>query len=137
MNMVLKRYLACQTFSKCQPYSNKRCLSICTYTYEFDAENQLHNCICGTLSKMKVLTCEIASEKNDWVAIALMVLHHNVNYTKLHKIAIGLLAQKTSSSTTRFLKGYFRNTFDWYFVQILGPQFLRIAVTLFNMRNYL
>jgi len=30
--MVLKRYLACWTFSKCQPHSNESCLSICTYT---------------------------------------------------------------------------------------------------------
>jgi len=32
-NMVLKRYLACRTFSKCQPYSNEGCLFIRTYTY--------------------------------------------------------------------------------------------------------
>ena len=49
MNMVLKRYLACQTYSKCQPYSNESCLSICTYTYKIDADNQLHNCVCGAL----------------------------------------------------------------------------------------
>jgi len=28
--MLLKRYLACQTFSKCQPYSNDSFLSIHT-----------------------------------------------------------------------------------------------------------
>jgi len=50
MNMVLKRYLACRTLSKCQPYSNESCLSICTYTYKIEADNQLHNCICGALS---------------------------------------------------------------------------------------
>ena len=40
-NMVLKRHLACQTFSKCQPYSNESCLSICTYTCKIEADNQL------------------------------------------------------------------------------------------------
>jgi len=49
-NMVLKRYLACWTFSKCQPYSNESCLSICTYTYKIKADNQLHKCVCGALS---------------------------------------------------------------------------------------
>jgi len=55
--MVLKRYLACRTFSKCQPYSNDSCLSTRTYTYEIEADNQLHNCICRArcLSKMAVL----------------------------------------------------------------------------------
>jgi len=32
-SMVLKRYLACQTFRKCQPYSNESCLSIHTYIH--------------------------------------------------------------------------------------------------------
>jgi len=50
MNTVLKRYLACPTFSKCQPYSNESCLSIRTYTYKIKADNQLHNCVCGALS---------------------------------------------------------------------------------------
>jgi len=49
-NMVLKRYLACQTFSKCQPYSNESSLSIRTYTHKIEADNQLHNCICIVLS---------------------------------------------------------------------------------------
>jgi len=49
-NIVLKRYLACRTFSKCQPYSIERCLSIRTYTYKIDADNQLHNCVRGRLS---------------------------------------------------------------------------------------
>jgi len=26
-NMMLKRYLACRTFSKCQPYRNESCLN--------------------------------------------------------------------------------------------------------------
>jgi len=47
---MLKRYLACQTFSKCQPYSNESCLSTHTYTYKIEADNQLHNCVCGALS---------------------------------------------------------------------------------------
>jgi len=41
MNIVLKRYLACRTFSKCQPYSNGSCLSICTCD-GFDASHCLH-----------------------------------------------------------------------------------------------
>jgi len=45
MNMVLKRYLACQTFNKCQPCSNDSFLSKRTYIYKTDADNQLHNCI--------------------------------------------------------------------------------------------
>jgi len=49
-NMVLRRYLACRTFSKCQPYSNENCLSIHTYTDKIEAENQLHNCDCGAHS---------------------------------------------------------------------------------------
>jgi len=91
MNVVLKSYLACRTFSKCQPYINESCLSIRTYTCKIEASNQLHNCVCGALSiKMVVLlsvikaTCEITAEKSDRVAIALMILHCNVkvNYTK-------------------------------------------------------
>ena len=49
-NMVLKRYLVCQTFSKCQPYSNESCLSTHTYSCKIEADNQLHNCLCGALS---------------------------------------------------------------------------------------
>jgi len=49
-NIVLKRYLACRTFSKYQPYSNESCLSICTYTYEIETDNQLYSCIGGALS---------------------------------------------------------------------------------------
>jgi len=48
--MVLERYLACRTFSYCQPYSNESCLSIRTYTYKIEADNQLHKCVCGALS---------------------------------------------------------------------------------------
>jgi len=48
LSMVLKRYLACWIFSKCQPYSNESCLFIRTYTYNIDVDNQL-------LSKMVVL----------------------------------------------------------------------------------
>jgi len=58
MNMVLKRYLACRTFRKCKPYSNEE-LFIHTYilfTCKIDADNQLHNCVCGALFvKMMVL----------------------------------------------------------------------------------
>jgi len=49
-NMVLKRYLTCQTFSKYQLYSNESCLSWHTCTYKIEADNQLHNCVCGALS---------------------------------------------------------------------------------------
>jgi len=49
-NMVLKRSLACRTFSKCQPYSNESSLFIHTYIYKIKADNQLHNCVCGALS---------------------------------------------------------------------------------------
>jgi len=48
--MVLKRYLAYQTFRKCQPHSNESCLYIRTYTYKIEADDQLHNCICVALS---------------------------------------------------------------------------------------
>jgi len=48
--MVLKRYLACRIFSKCQPYSNESCLSMRTYTYKIEADNQLYNCVCRALS---------------------------------------------------------------------------------------
>jgi len=53
---LLKRYFACRTFSKPQPYSNESCLSMHTYTYKIKADYQLHNCICGALSiKMAAL----------------------------------------------------------------------------------
>jgi len=48
-NMVLKRYLACRTFSKCEPYSNESCLYMHTYSYKIKADNRLHNCVCGAL----------------------------------------------------------------------------------------
>jgi len=55
MVLVLKRYLT-STYSECHADSNESCLSISTYTYKTDADNQLHNCVCGTLSfKMTVL----------------------------------------------------------------------------------
>jgi len=75
MNMVLKRYLACRIFSKCQSYSNESCLSKCTYTYKIDADKQLHNCVCGArcLSRWRCYkyTCKITAEKNDWITVAL------------------------------------------------------------------
>jgi len=49
-NMVVKRYLARRTFSKCQLYSNESCLSIHTYTYKVETDNQLRNGVCGGLS---------------------------------------------------------------------------------------
>jgi len=69
MNMVLKTYLACRTFSKCQSYNNENYLSKHTYTYKIDADNQLHNCICGArcLSRwgFSKYTCKITAGKND------------------------------------------------------------------------
>ena len=87
-NVLLKRYLACRTFSKCQPYSNESCLCKRTYTYEIDDDNQLHHCIRGArcLSRWRCYkyTCKITAEKNNWIAIALITLHHyvKVNYSK-------------------------------------------------------
>jgi len=53
---MLKRYLICRTFSKCQPNSNESCLSIRACTYKIHADNQLHKCVCGTVSvQMKIL----------------------------------------------------------------------------------
>jgi len=73
--VVLKRYLACRTFCKCQSYSNESCLSKRTYTYKIEAVNQLHNCVCGArcLSRWRCYkyTCKITAEKSDWIAIAL------------------------------------------------------------------
>jgi len=48
-NMVLKRYLACQKFSKCQPYSSESCLSI-AYVHtliksKLTISCTLHNCV--------------------------------------------------------------------------------------------
>jgi len=57
-NMVLKTYWACQTFSKCQSYSNESCLSKCTYTYKIDAVNQLHNCVCGACCLWRWWCCK-------------------------------------------------------------------------------
>jgi len=55
-NMVLKRYLACRTISKCQPYSNESCLSIRTYTYKLKLTiNCTTASVERTLSKMAVL----------------------------------------------------------------------------------
>jgi len=76
-NTVLNRYLASRTFRKCQPYSNESYLSIRTYTYKIEVDNQLRNCVCGArcLSRWRCdkYTCEITAsvEKNDWAAIAL------------------------------------------------------------------
>jgi len=87
-NVVLKRYLACRTFCKCQPYSNERYLSKRTYTYKIDTDNQLHNCVRGArcLSRWRCYkyTCKITAEKNNWIAISLITLHRNVkvNYPK-------------------------------------------------------
>ena len=68
-NVVLKIYLACWTFCKCQSYSNESYLSERTLTYQIDADNQLHNCVCGVrcLSRWRCYkyTCKITTEKND------------------------------------------------------------------------
>ena len=64
-------------------------LLIQTYIhYKIDADNQLHNCVCGAhcLSRWRCYkyTCKITAEKNDWIAIALIALHRNVkvNHSK-------------------------------------------------------
>jgi len=86
-NMVLKKYLAYRTFCKCQSHSNESCLSKRTYTYKIDADNQLHNCVCGArcLSRWRCykFPCKITGDKTDWIAIAL-TLHRNVkvNYSR-------------------------------------------------------
>ena len=90
MNVVLQRYLACWTFSKCRSYSNASCLSKCTYTYKINADNQLHNCVCGVccLSRWRCYkyACKITVEKNEWIAIALITLHRNVKVDALKSI---------------------------------------------------
>jgi len=83
-NMVLKRYLTCQTFSKCQPYCNESCLSIRIYTYKIEADNKLHNYVSGALSVkdgsvMNVNTLASGrfrgfSQKNDWFAHGFVAL---------------------------------------------------------------
>jgi len=95
-NMALKRYLACPTFSKCRSYSNERCLVKRTYTlsvvksYKIDADNQLHNCVCGArcLSRWRCYkySCNVTTEKNDWIAIALSPLHCHAKVKKLKSI---------------------------------------------------
>jgi len=86
-NVVLKRYLACRTFCKCQSYSNESCLSKRTYTYKIDTDNHLHNwSVERCLSRWRCYkyTCKITAEKNDWIAIGLITLYRNVkvNYSK-------------------------------------------------------
>ena len=81
-NMVLKRYLACRTFNKCQPYRNESCLSIRTYTYKIDADNQLHNCICGALSIKDggVINIFAKSLRRRTIELQLLWLHFIVMY---------------------------------------------------------
>jgi len=61
--MVLKRYLACRTFSKRQPYSNESCLSIRTYIYKIDAELRLSSAVYQD-DGVIIYTCKITAEKN-------------------------------------------------------------------------
>ena len=80
-------------------------------------------------------TCEITVEKNDWVTIALMLFRLQWK-SELFEINIVLFVQRTTLWTAQFWKGYFQNTtLDWYCVQIMWPQFLRLTATPFNMRN--
>jgi len=46
-----------------QSYSNESCLSECTYTYEINADNQVHNFIYGAY--FYKYTCKITAEKNN------------------------------------------------------------------------
>ena len=81
-------------------------------------------------------TCEITVEKNNWVAIAVMILIYIMMWSELLEINIGLLAQQTTSSIAQLGKGCFWNaTLDWYFVQAMQPQVLRLAVAPFIMGN--
>jgi len=61
-NVVLKRYLACRTFCKCQSNSNEKCLSKRTYTYKIDADIQLHNCVCGTHCLSRWQCCKLLAK---------------------------------------------------------------------------
>jgi len=74
-NMVLKRHLACRKLSKCQPYSNETGLSIRTYTYKIEANNQLHNCVCGALSIKDGGVINILLQPLRWCCID-CVIHH-------------------------------------------------------------
>jgi len=81
-------------------------------------------------------TCEITVEKNNWAAIAVMILIYIMMWSELLEINIGLLAQQTTSSIAQLGKGCFWNaTLDWYFVQAMQPQVLRLAVAPFIMGN--
>jgi len=85
-NIVLKRYLACWTFSKCQPYSNDNCLSIYTFIKLMLTIGYTMVSVERCLSRWRCYkyTCEIIAEKNNWGAIAAMILHCNVkvNYSQ-------------------------------------------------------
>jgi len=111
-----------------------------SYTYKIEANSQLRNCICGALSTKDGGVTNILVKALWRRIIELQLLWCFTSYCKseLLEINIGLIAQKTALSTAQFWKGYFRNTtLDWYFVQIMWPQFLRLAVVPFIMRNSL
>ena len=71
-----------QQMSKCQPYSNGSCLYIRTYPWSWQSAAQL--CLWSAVYqrwRCYKYNYEISEKKNDRVAIALMILHHNVKVT--------------------------------------------------------
>jgi len=73
MSMVLKRHLACWTFSKCQSYSNESCSSICTYCslVNLMLTSAAQLCLWSALYQdggvaNTVITCEFTVEKDNW-----------------------------------------------------------------------
>jgi len=131
-NTLMWRYLACRTFSKCQPYSNSSCLCKRTYIYKIHTDNQLHNCVCGVLC-IEMMVLQIYLQNNygeEWLS-CICTDNFTLQWrSELLEINIQRLVQQTTLSTAHFWKGYFLNTMlDCYFVQIMRPQFLRLAVT--------
>jgi len=82
--MVLKRYLACQTFSKCH-HTAMRAVYPYLHTLIKSKLNQLHNCICGALSIKDGGVINIFAKslrkRTIELQIALMILHCNVKVT--------------------------------------------------------
>jgi len=71
-----------------QSSANKNCLSKHTYTYKIDADNHLHNCVCGALSiAITVLETYLQNyyREEQLSTASLMILYHDaeVNYRKL------------------------------------------------------
>ena len=69
-----------------------------TYTYEIEADNQLHNCICGALSIKDCGVINILAKSLRRRMIELQLLHDFTLKCKsdLLKFSVGLFAQKTT-----------------------------------------